>query len=351
MRKIVNIITKMGVLFLTALLAVYLVGCRQIIDTVNLIRYSGEYDKQAVEYCKSVYKAFCESDSSAIEKLISPSVADKHDVRLESEKAFAFISGRLDASREINETDDIDSWSPFHNINSYDYSENYTAGCSIKDITTDTGEKYTIEMRICFAYKPDERNIGIMDISVVDKSDKESEYYVSTERRVKIGEFIETLTSRQMPDKYTDMPNADAFSADIREAYTGNILCALGKGDSEWLLNQFCEDLRNENLKAEVAEVFSFIGGNTTGYSSSCDGGGTKSVDYGTIKEMTDEMTVYDLIGADGNKYEVNYLVTYFDDEQPANIGISNFVISRVGGYNDYREHIILDTIELGGNE
>lgn len=342
-----SVISSIGVLFLTALLAVSSSGCKQLLGTVSYFRYSQEYDKQALEYCREVYSAFANKDSGTIEKLIAKPVADKHDIKAEAEKAFAFLDGEIDKDRTFEKTDDIDFWSPFHNIDSYDYSNNFTAGWTIKDVTTDKGTGYYIKLRICFAYKQNEDNVGIMDIAVVKRDDD----YETEDRSVTIGEFIEMLSPRELHSEYVETPDAKAYTGSIREANTANMLCALGKGDSDWLYGQFTKSLQNDSLKEKITDVFDFIGGKATGFSSTHDGSGTQSVYYGTIREMTDEMKIYDVIGADGNVYQIEYVITYFDDAAPEKIGISYFTVSRVGGYDSDRDHIILDSINIGGND
>lgn len=52
------------------------------------------------------------------------------------------------------------------------------------------------------------------------------------------------------------MPDREAFSLSVREAYADNMLCALGKGDSEWLYGQFRNSMKNDELKAKVSDVF-----------------------------------------------------------------------------------------------
>lgn len=81
------------------------------------------------------------------------------------------------------------------------------------------------------------------------------------------------------------------------------------------------------------------------------NGFATQRVNYGTIEQMTDEMIIYDVIGADGNVYQIEYEITYFDDDSPEKIGINYFVVSRVGGYDSSFDHIILDSIKIGGND
>lgn len=93
MTRYKSVISSIGVLFLTALLAVSSSGCKQFAQTVSYFRYRHEYDDQALEYCREVYNAFLQKDSSAIEKLIAKPVAEKHDIKSEAEKAFAFLDG------------------------------------------------------------------------------------------------------------------------------------------------------------------------------------------------------------------------------------------------------------------
>lgn len=202
-------------------------------------------------------------------------------------------------------------------------------------------------MRICFAYKQNEDNVGIMDIALVQRDDD----YETEDKRAIIGEFIETLSPCKLPSEYTEMPDNEAFSLVVRETYTDNMLCALGKGDSEWLYGQFRNSMKNDELKAKTSDVFQFIGGRATGYSTVNNGFATKQVNYGTIEMMVDEMIIYDVIGADGNVYQIEYVITYFDDDAPEKIGISYFTVSRVGGYDASFDHIILDSIKIGGND
>ena len=342
-----SVISSIGVLFLTALLVVSSSGCKQFVQTVSYFRYRHEYDKAALEYCREVYNAFLHKDSSAIEKHIAKPVAEKHDIKAEAEKAFAFLDGEIDKDRTFEEINDLKSWSQFHNIDSIDYTNNYTAGWSIEDVVTDKGTVYDIDMRICFAYKQNEDNVGIMDIAVVQRDDD----YEKEDSKVRIGEFIECLSPCKLPSEYTEIPDREAFSLSVREAYADNMLCALGKGDSEWLYGQFRNSMKNDELKAKVSDVFQFIGGSATGYSSVYNQFATKRVNYGTIEQMTDEMIIYDVIGANGNVYQIEYKITYFDDDSPEKIGINYFAVNRVGGYDSSFDHIILDSIKIGGTD
>ena len=201
-----------------------------------------------------------------------------------------------------------------------------------------------IDMRICFAYKQNEDNVGIMDIAVVQRDDD----YETEDKRVTIGEFIETLSPCKLPTEYIEMPDNEAFSLVVRETYADNMLCALGKGDSEWLYGQFRNSMKNDELIAKISDVFQFVGGSGTGYSSVNNDFATKRVNYGTIEQMTDKMIIYDVIGGDGNVYQIEYEITYFDDDAEK-IGISCFMVSRVGGYDSSFNHIILDRINIGG--
>lgn len=186
-----------------------------------------------------------------------------------------------------------------------------------------------------------------MDIAVVQRDDD----YENEDSKVRIGEFIECLSPCKLPSEYTEIPDREAFSLSVREAYSDNMLCALGKGDSEWLYGQFRNSMKNDELKAKVSDAFQFIGGSATGYSSVNNPFATKRVNYGTIEQMTDKMIIYDVIGADGNVYQIEYEMTYFDDDSPEKIGINYFAVSRVGGYDSSFDHIILDSIKIGGND
>ena len=98
-----SVISSIGVLFLTALLAVSASGCKQFVQTVSYFRYRHEYDKEALGYCREVYNAFLHKDSSAIEKQIAKPVAEKHDIKAEAEKAFAFLDGEIDKDRTFED--------------------------------------------------------------------------------------------------------------------------------------------------------------------------------------------------------------------------------------------------------
>ena len=106
--------------------------------------------------------------------------------------------------------------------------------------------------------------------------------------------------------------------------------------------------MKNDELKAKISDVFQFIGGSATGYSTAYEGFATKQVNYGTIEMMIDEMIIYDVIGADGNVYQIEYEMTYFDDDSPEKIGINYFAVNRVGGYDSYLDHITLESLKIG---
>lgn len=282
-------------------------GCFQSLK--DLGKYTGgatgNLDSKANKNCIAGFEAIKRRDEDELKRIFSQNTVDKKEIVY----LISCITGDIENYSESGEPMST------HFGNSIEDYHMFVKEYS--NVTTSEGKEYRIQMVACAASKYDEDDIGIQYVAL----------YSDSELLCKAGRLIERYDEQKIPKVPVDVDFSDRSYAQGVQAFSCNLLYYLKSGDEEGFASLFSGEHKYtaddtfEHILEEIGEIKTY---------SQIDISAEGELDDDHWTKLADNLDIYDIVNADGERFEIHLYVIYVDENDPDMEGIHFFQIERV---------------------